>query len=480
MQPLPQTSEEIEAIYASGAAPTVALVQQLLAQVQQLSQRVAELEERLSRDSHNSHQPPSSDGFKKKPRSLRQRSGKRPGGQPGHAGQTLRFSSQPEAVVLHRPRNCATCGADLAGVPAAECQRRQVVDLPPLHLLTTEHQVETVCCPACQQRNSGAFPTEAPQAVQYGPQIKAVALYLRSYQLLPSARTNELLADLFGAAPSEGTLDTIVQDAASKLQPLVERIRQQLIASGLIHVDETGCYVADKRWWLHVASTSQLTLYFVHHKRGQGGSAAAGVLPNFVGIAVHDSYASYWEYSCQHALCGAHLLRELIAEQERSGQAWATDLASLLREMLAATEAARAEERAALPAAQVASLVQRYAALVGQGFASNPVQPRPAGQPRGNVKQSKATNLLLRLRDHAAEVLRFLHDLRVPFDNNQAERDLRMMKVQQKISGRFRTESGATAFCVIRSYISTLRKQGQSVLVALEQALRGTPVPVPT
>jgi transposase len=479
MQTLPQTSEDIEAIYASGPAATVALVQQLLAQVQFLSQRVAELEERLSRNSHNSNQPPSSDGFNRKPRSLRQRSGKRPGGQAGHPGQTLRFSAQPDALVLHRPSNCSACGAGLADVPAAQTQRRQVVDLPPLRLQTTEHQVETVCCPACQHLSSGAFPGEAAEAVQYGPQIKALALYLRTYQLLPSARTSELLADLFGAAPSEGTLDTIVQHAASKLAPLVERIRQQLRAAGLIHVDETGCYVADKRWWLHVASTSKLTLYFVHRQRGHGGSAAAGVLPEFGGIAVHDSYASYWEYSCAHALCCAHILRELIAEEERSGQAWAADLAGLLREMLAASAAGRAAGLSELPAEQVASLVERYDELVAEGLASNPVRARPPEQPRGNVKQSKATNLLLRLREHAAEVLRFLQDLRVPFDNNQAERDLRMMKVQQKISGRFRTQRGAAAFCVIRSYISTLRKQGQSVLAALEQAFRATPVPAP-
>ncbi len=475
MPALPATTEEIEAVYANGPAATVALVQQLLDQVQQLSQRVAELEERLARTSHNSHQPPSSDGFNKKPRSLRQRSGKRPGGQHGHPGQTLRFSAHPDAVVLHRPSHCLDCGADLAGVPAAQRQRRQVVDLPPLHLQTIEHHVETVCCPACQHRSSLAFPPEAAEPVQYGPQIKALALYLRTYQLLPSARTAELLRDLFEAAPSEGTLDHLVQEASRQVGPVVDRIRQALVAAGLIHVDETGCYVADQRWWLHVACTPTLTLYCVHRARGHKGSTAAGVRPAFAGTAVHDAYAPYWAYPCQHALCGAHILRELMALQERGGHAWAAELAAVLREMLAATQAAAAAG-AKLPAAQVMSLVERYDTLVAQGLARNPVVPRPANQPRGKVKQSKATNLLLRLRDHAGEVLRFVRDLRVPFDNNQAERDLRMMKVQQKISGRFRTARGAEAFCLVRSYISTLRKQGQLVLAALEQAFRGTPV----
>lgn len=475
MSTLPLTTEEIEAIYAQGPAATVALVQQLLAQVELLNQQVAELQQRLDRSSRNSNQPPSSDGFKKPSRSLRQRSGKQPGGQAGHPGHTLRFTAQPDAVVCHRPAHCAACGADLAGIAAQARQRRQVVDLPPLQLVTTEHQVETLCCPACQHFSSAAFPAEAAERVQYGPQLKALALYLRTYQLLPSARTSELLDALFGGGPSEGTLENMVHAARAQLAPLVERIRQALSGAGLIHVDETGCYVTDTRWWLHVASTPKLTLYFVHRSRGHKGSTAAGVLPAFGGVAVHDSYAPYWEYPCQHALCNAHILRELIALQERE-HAWAGEVASLLREMLAVTQAAVAAEWPAWPAEQVAGFVARYDKLVAQGLADNPVQPRPPQQPQGNVKQSKATNLLLRLRDHAGEVLRFVRDLRVPFDNNQAERDIRMMKVQQKISGRFRTASGAAAFCVIRSYISTLRKQGQPVLAALVQAFRGSPM----
>ncbi len=291
MQTLPQTTEEIEAVYAAGSVATVALVQQLLAHVHLLSHRVTELEERLARNSPNSHQPPSSDGFNKPPRSLRERTGKRPGGQAGHPGRTLRFSRHPDATVRHRPSHCCGCGADLSAVPATHCPRRQVIDLPPLRLQTTEHPVETVCCPACQQPTSAVFPPEAAELVQYGPQIKAFALYLRTYQLRPSARTRELLTDLFGSAPSEGTLDNIVQEASRRLASLVEPIRQALIAAELIHVDETGCYVADHRWWLHVACTPQLTLYGVHRSRGHQGSAAVGVLPAFHGVAVHDAYA---------------------------------------------------------------------------------------------------------------------------------------------------------------------------------------------
>ena len=459
---------------------TLAAQEQTLAEqtrtITTLTARVRELEDQQSRTSHTSHQPPASDGPKKQPRSLRERTGQRPGGQPGHRGHTLRWTAQPDQTVVHRPSHCADCGADLTSVPAATRQRRQVVELPPLQLSTTEHQVETVCCPACQQASRGQFPPEATEPLQYGPQIQALIVYLRTYQLLPSARTQELLADLFGVAPSEGTLDRILSRAATTLAPVVEQIRQGVTAAAVAHFDETGCYVEDARYWLHVACTAKLTYYFVHAQRGQVGSTAAGVLPGFRGIAVHDAYGSYWAYSCGHALCNVHLLRELLFLVERYAQEWAQELADLLRQMLAATAVARAEGRAALPDEQLRAYTTRYDELVAAGLAANPVQPRPAEQRRGRVKQSAATNLLLRLRDHAREVLRFARDLTVPFDNNQAERDVRMMKVQQKVSGRFRSAAGARAFCAIRSYIATMRKQSQHLLSALQQVFRGQPV----
>lgn len=480
--PLNLTPEEIAALCAQAPPAVAALLVTLLdaladqeQTIATLRARVQALEDQLSRTSHNSHQPPASDGPKKQPRSLRQRSGKRPGGQPGHPGQTLRWTDQPDATVVHRPSHCGGCGAALAGVPATTRQRRQVVDLPPLQLLTTEHQVETVGCPACQHATSGQFPPEATDPVQYGPRVQALIVYLRTYQLLPSARTQELLTDLFGIAPSEGTLDRLLQRAATTLAPVVEQIRQGVVAAEVAHFDETGCYVEDARYWLHVACTAKLTYYAVQAQRGAAGSTAAGVLPAFAGIAVHDAYGSYWTYSCVHALCNVHVLRDLRFLVERYAQGWAQEMSDLLREMLAATTAARTAGEPALPAAQLAAWQARYAALVATGLAANPVAARPPEQQRGRVKQSPATNLLLRLRDHAAEVLRFATDLRVPFDNNQAERDIRMMKVQQKVSGRFRSAAGAQAFCAIRSYISTLRKQGQHVFRALIQVFRGMP-----
>jgi transposase len=468
--------EDLLAAQAQTLASQAQLLTDQAATIATLTAQVQTLTDQQSRTSHNSHQPPASDGFHKQPRSLRRRSGKRPGGQPGHPGQTLTFAAAPDQIVLHRPSHCDRCGTGLVGLPAQARQRRQVVDLPPLQLQTTEHQVETLCCPVCQHLSSGQFPPEAPDPLQYGPRLKAFIVYLRVYQLLPSARTQELLADLFGAAPSEGTLTTILTAAATRLAPVVATIRAGVRQAAVAHFDETGCYVENKRYWLHVACTATLTYYAIHAQRGRQGSTAAGVLPDFRGIAVHDGYAAYWAYECGHALCNAHLLRELLFLVERYQQGWAQELADLLREMLAATQAAHAAGAAVLPAEQVTAFATRYAELVAAGLAANPVQARPPDQPRGRVKQSAATNLLLRLQEHGAEVLRFLHDLRVPFDNNQAERDVRMMKVQQKISGRFRTVAGAEAFCAIRSYISTLRKQGRGVREALEQTFRGTPL----
>jgi transposase len=484
MTNLSLTREQIEAVYASGPAAVVALVEQLQQTLGELSQRVSELEGRLGRNSRNSSQPPSTDGFNRPPpppRSLRQPTGNKAGGQRGHKGQTLRFSANPDRVVVHRPKQCAHCGCCLLDVPPGAThtgERRQVTDLPalPLTLETVEHWALSIHCPQCASLNKAPFPAEAAEPVQYGPHIKALSVYLMSYQLLPYERTCELLTDLFGASPSQGTLYTAQQRAAQQLQPVEEAIRDSLRQAQVGHFDETGLYIAGKRHWLHVAGSEQLTLYMTHKGRGEQATRTMGVLPNFGGVAVHDGYSSFWVYGCRHALCNAHHLRELTAEEERSGQGWATQLKGLLLEIKTAVEGARREGRHELSEAVRLGYEQRYRKLLAEGLELNPPNPPPQQQRRGRVKQSKAYNLLRRLRDQEPAVLRFMVDFRVPFDNNQAERDLRMAKVQQKVSGCFRSQQGATAFCRIRGYISTLRKQRLHVFNALVQVFRGAPV----
>ncbi len=450
-------------------------------QIAALTARVATLEARLKTDSHNSSKPPSSDGLGKKPVCLRQKSGRKPGGQAGHKGCTLSLTDTPDKIVLHTPVCCAECQADLTDTPALLTERRQVGDLPPLALVVTEHRRECKVCRVCGHVTEAAFPSAVSQPAQYGPQVQALCVYLRTYQLLPVQRARELLQDVFGAGLCPATVLACQQRAAHTLQPTYERIAWALRQALVLHADESGLRVGGKLHWLHVASTGVLTHYGVAKKRGQAGMDASGVLPHFTGTAVHDGWASYFAYSCRHALCNAHHLRELtgVYEADPSQQAWAQQMQTLLRQAKQAVEAAQQQGQSGLATDVLAALTARYHELLAQGYAAN-APPAPQPHKKGRPKQSKARNLLDRLHTHQEAVLRFLHDFAVPFDNNLAERDVRMIKVQQKISGGFRTSEGAEDFCCVRSYISTLRKQGRHVLTALQNVFAGNvPCPLP-
>ena len=485
------TPDAILAVYQRGPTAVIELVLQLqdevaaqaaqLAAQQELltalSARLKALEDQRAPDSHNSSKPPSTDRTPPKPKRLRQRSGKPPGGQPGHPGKTLELVDTPDQIITYTPAQCAACGTALAEVVATGYDRRQVVDLPPLTLAVVEHRAESKPCPTCQQPTMAPFPAAVPQRVQYGPRIKAVGVYLRHYQLLPSARTAELLHDLFGGTLGEGTLHAALQTAHTGLAATETQIKTALQAAAVAHFDETGLDVAGKRQWLHVSSTTTLTHYSCHAKRGTGATDAIGILPAFTGRAVHDAWSAYWTYACAHALCNAHHLRELTFLEEQHAQRWARDLRHLLSEIYTAVLRAKADGAARLPAAATTAFATRYGEVIAAGRVANPPPraERPPGQ-RGRRKQSKAQNLLDRLETRQAAVLAFMYDFAVPFDNNQAERDIRMVKVQQKIAGGFRTVEGARMFCRIRGYISTMRKQGQHVLTALESVFTGKPL----
>jgi transposase len=449
----------------------------VLAQNVRLQARVQELEARLAKDSHNSSKPPSSDGLARKTKSLRKRSGKKPGGQLGHRGETLRLVATADVVVEHRPTICAGCLAPLAAdAPVVLRERRQVQDVPPLRLHITEHQALHVQCAGCQAVSVGIFPAEAPSRAQYGPRLRALAVYLVEQQLVPYARVRAVLADLFGAAPASGTLVQWVQQGAAALAPVEARLKQALQRVPVLHSDETGVRRAGTLAWAHVASTNQLTHYAVHPKRGSEATEAIGILPRFRGVSVHDGWKPYRAHTaCRHALCNIHHLRELTFLEEQYQQAWAKDLKAVLLEMKTAVEQARAAGHHCLALAAREALVARYHALLAAGHAANPPPARRPRQ-RGRVKQTPAQNLLERLWLGQDQVLAFLDDLTIPFDNNQAERDLRMLKVQQKISGSFRSAAGAAAFACIRSYLSTLRKQGTTLLAALEALFAGQPL----
>lgn len=475
---------EIRAVYAEGEDAVIALVESLIGRINQLEERVEVLENRVSKNSRNSSTPPSGDGFGKRTKSLRQPSDRASGGQVGHPGQTLEWCAAPDQTKVHPVKTCTGCGMNLTSVGVQDWELRQVHDLPALAVQIREHQCEVKCCPDCGVLNRGQFPPEVSETVQYGPHLQGLVVYLMELQLIPSARVCELLSEVYGIALSEGTLYNVRSRCFEALAESESELTQALTAAPVLHMDETGMRVKAKLWWLHVACTDSLTFYFVHTKRGQNALDAMGILADFVGKGVHDGWTSYAHYDFLHSLCNAHHLRELIFIVERYQQDWASQMITLLVTMKRRVDEAKAQGKNALTPDQLTAFAHQYADLLKQGMTANPPAPIPADQPkpRGRPKQSPAKNLLDRLTSQQEAVLRFLYDFDVPFDNNQAERDLRMMKLKQKISGGFRSEDGARQFCRIRSYLSSLRKQGRNVLDALVSLFMGhpiSPIPVP-
>ena len=448
----------------------------------ELREEVKELRGKLAKNSRNSSQPPSSDGLQKpQPKSLRKPSGKKPGGQQGHRGARLKMVEQPDRVVLHAVEECRQCGRSLESVDAGDCRRRQIVDIPPLQLEVTEHRAEIKCCPGCGCLNEAAFPAEVKTSVQYGSRIKSLLVYLNQYQLLPYERTCQLAEDLFAHTISQGTLYNWNAECYRNLESTEEQIRQAILASEVVHFDETGIRQQSKLHWLHTAGTRRFTYYGLHARRGTEAMIALGILGNYTGCAVHDHWKSYFTFSCDHSLCNAHHLRELTYLAEQEQQDWAASMIELLIEAKETCEAA-SENCLAENSAELASIHLRYDALIAKGLAQNLPPPEISEKKkRGRRKQSKAKNLLDRLRDFKTETLAFLthpsafRQQQGPFDNNQGERDIRMAKLKQKISGCFRGENGGNIFSRIRGYVSTLRKNDLKILDGIQSAFNQSP-----
>ena len=452
------------------------LIQRLSGQMVEQQALLQTLRDQLAKDSHNSSKPPSSDGLKKpKTRSLRQKGQRPKGGQPGHQGNTLKMVAEPDYVEPHRVTSCPHCQTDLSDIEPMGYEKRQVFDVPPVRIEVTEHQAEIKQCPDCGQQVKGEFPPHITQAAQYGPRLKAQASYLNNYHFIPLARTEELLTDFYGQSPSEPVIIEANTQLVQQTEPSRASIKQQLIAASVANFDESGLRIEGKLHWLHVVSTPELTLYHVHRKRGQEGMAAGGVLPQFQGGAVHDHWSSYLKFdNCRHYFCNAHHLRELQFIQEQYQQAWAAEMAQLLLDIKAEVECTP-PPAISLPPERLAHYEAEYDKLIAKGLAANPPLDNPPPKKRGRPKQSPPQNLLDRLQAHKSGTLAFMYDFRVPFDNNLAERDVRMVKVKLKVSGTFRTQSGADNFCAIRSYISTVRKQGHNVIDAIYHAFVGHP-----
>ena len=451
-------------------------MQQLETLVQEQAATIQALQDQLAKNSGNSGKPPSSDGLKKpRTRSLRQKTGRKAGGQKGHQGHTLKMREDPDHLEQHPLDRCPHCQTDLSSAPPSGYARRQVFDVPPVRIEVTEHQADIKACPHCQETVQAPFPSEVTQPVQYGSRLKAQASYLNTYHFIPHARTSELFGDFYGHAPAPALVKEANQAVKKGSELSLNAIYEQLIQAEVEHFDESGFRVAGKTQWLHVASTENLTHYEVHPKRGQEAMHDIGILPNFTGRAVHDHWPSYQTFdTCDHAYCNSHHLRELQFVTDQYQQPWAEQMAHLLLDIKAEV-AQTALVADALPPERITHFEKRYDHILQQGFAANPPPVDPPPKQRGRTKQSPPKNLLDRLDKHKPETLAFMYDFRVPFDNNLAERDVRMVKVKQKVSGTFRTEQGAKTFCAIRSYISTVRKQGGNVIDAIQDALNGNP-----
>ncbi len=467
--------EEIHAVYEQGEAAVRALVESLLKAIQALEARIQALEDQLGKNSQNSGKPPSSDGLKKpRPKSQRQVSGKRSGGQKGHRGYRLEPVEQPDYREIHAVTVCEHCQTALTAVAVTRVEKRQVFDLPVVRLEVTEHQAEVKTCPVCGRENQARFPADVEQPTQYGPRFRAQLVYFHSGQFIPLARTAEMVEGLYGQPVAEATIERAVATVAQQVTPVLEALKTYRVETPeAVHFDETGARVNGQLHWVHSASTEQATLLGIHPKRGKLGMDAQGILPTRQGWCVHDGLKTYFQYAGQHALGNAHHLRELTFVAEHYQQAWAVDMRHWLGRIKTAVDAARAAGRPALYPDQIAWFNHRYSVLLYA--AADEIGPPPPTTAGCRPKHTPPANLLRRLRAGRAYVLAFMTDFNVPFDNNLAERDLRLVKVQQKVSGGFRQLLAAHAFCAVRSYLATARKNGQSALTVLLHAFSARP-----
>lgn len=447
----------------------------LLGVIEQLTIDVAELKAQLNQNSKNSSKPPSSDGFKKpKPKSLRKPSNKSVGGQTGHEGSGLKIQSEPNETVVHEPNECAKCPNNKAcNACKVINETRYEIDIQ-IDTITTAHQTVIVNCPQSEKVLSSCFPEHIKGTVQYGVNIEALAISLNTVGMVSINRTHEILSGVFGISISTGTISSMVSDCAKSVAPAVLGIKEAIKAEPIIHSDETGVDVDKKMAWAHVACTKKLTHIEVQENRGQKGMDAIGILKLFMGTVIHDCWAPYWGYAVRHGLCVAHLLRELVGVVDNTGQSWAKSLIDLLLAMKQTKEKYIAKGKEAASPYFLRKYSQLVDATLSEALLHNPVPVREPGK-RGRVKRGKTGALIDRLILHKNEFMLFFTDFSVPFDNNQAERDIRMFKVKLKVSGCFRTLQGARDFAAISSYISTARKHGIATFYAIKDLLLHKP-----
>lgn len=441
---------------------------------QQLNIRISELEARLNKNSGNSSKPPSSDGYKKIQNS-REKTGRPTGGQWGHEGKTLEKVENPDEVIEYKTPETCECGQSLVGVESTK-KTRQMFDIPKPQIRVTEHVTYETVCPGCGKVHKTDFPAGVTQPVQYGENMQALMNYLTQYQLIPLERAAEAIEDITGQAVSEGTLVNAADALYEKLGDPVEEIKQKVTASDVVGFDETGMRSEGKNKWMHAASTETLTYYAIHEKRGEKAARDIGILPDFKGTAVHDHWKPYYRFTdCTHAECNAHHLRSLKDVAENYHQDWANEMVGLLVKIYRRVEDLKAQGFTGMPEEEIQLWHGRYHDILSRGIEEDAQKSPQVLNKKGKPKKSKPLQLLLQLQQYDIETLAFMYDFEVPFHNNLTERDLRMQKLRQKISGCFRGKNGANVFCRIRSYISTARKNGIDAMEAIAMAVRGQP-----
>lgn len=411
------------------------------------------LRAQINQNSQNSHKPPSTDGLKKKP-ALPKPTGNKTGGQFGHKGKTLIMVSDPDYVVVHPPSCCPCChkAFSLSDVEGTE-QRRQVFDIPVPRLKVTEHRLGIITC--CGQPHKGTFPSDITQVVQYGSKINALSVLLNTDYKMPFEKIEQLLGDLYGCSFNESTAMSANMKCFDLLEPIESDIKTAILASPIVHFDETGMRVGGQLQWFHTASTLLFTYLFVHPKRGiKALTSTYSLIKDFTNRAIHDCWQSYFDFTqCTHGLCNAHIIRELESLKE-NGSLWAIEMQDLLLELFhlseKATKIVENEQKWLLKYKQICQRADQQ-------------EPPPIKGKRGRPKNSKGRNLLNRLIEYQEGILAFAFILDVPFTNNQAERDIRPLKTKQKVANSFRTSKGAQNHARIQSFVSTLRKHHMNV-----------------
>jgi transposase len=434
---------------------------------------IAELKAQLNQNSTNSSKPPSSDGYSKPaPKSLRKKSGKKPGGQYKHKGHGKSMADIVTETKVITPEACPYCGEGLLNVIGSKTDTHYVMEMQPVEVTVTEYKKEEKKCPTCGMKISVEFPYEASAPQQYGPNLKAFIVLLCETGMVAINRLTEILEAVSGIKISSGTVVNAIEKCAESLKEPIKCIKEAVKEAKVGYFDETGMRSQGKLKWLHTASSGLLTYLEMNKKRGKEAMDEIGILNDFKGTAVHDCFSSYWKYDCTHSICNAHMLRELIFIEETTLQRWAKEMIGLLLEIKAAAEKMRMDGMKFMLKGELLKYIKRYDILVEEGLKRNPEQSKPEGR-RGRAKQSKARLLLLRLNEHKEECLRFANDFNIPFTNNQAEQDIRMAKVKQKVSGCFRSDTGEKSFATIYSFIQTLKKNGVSVFGELVKVFKG-------